>query len=67
MVSKDVILAETILEAFRLAYWKGRVQVAEHLLRALERLEQDGCNCGCCAKAYGLLVQYEGPSAKGKA
>lgn len=65
MASHDMILAETILETFRLAYRHRRLEVAEHLLHALERLERDGCCCGCRTKAYGLMVHDERADASG--
>ncbi|MEX4010018.1 hypothetical protein [Neoaquamicrobium sediminum] len=59
MASDDRILAEAILDAFRIALTEQRLQVAEHLLMALERLERDGCCHACPAKAYKLICGDE--------
>lgn len=50
------MLARQILEALRRAISAGRLDVAEHLLRALETLEQDAESDGVVEKAFLLLV-----------
>ena len=51
MSRADVSLEEQILQTFKRAYLEERLDVAEHLLRALEVLQSDNCGAELC-EAY---------------
>ena len=52
-----VRLEDRILAALRHAMADGRLDVAEHLLRALEVLAPDGSPGSSLARAYGLIAE----------
>jgi hypothetical protein len=52
MPKKRISLEQQILEAFTRAHDKGRLDVAEHLLQALEALQRDGLAGAELGEAY---------------
>ena len=59
MTQKTINLERRILVLFKLAYQQGRSDVAEHLLRALEALDQRSAGSGLPAGQHILFGAYD--------
>ena len=59
MTQRTINLEKRILALFKLAYRQGRSDIAEHLLRALEALDQRPGVFGSPLRKHSLIEAYQ--------